>query len=65
MTLRYSAAPGMEDDFITWLNGELIPDLMQRKGITSAFTLRSDRAPEMTAEQRIRGRDASMKPYCS
>jgi hypothetical protein len=50
----------MEDRLRTWLNGELIPDLMQRKGITSAFTLRSDRAPEMTAEQRIRGRDASV-----
>jgi hypothetical protein len=60
VTLRYSAAPGMEDRLRTWLNGELIPDLMQRKGITSAFTLRSDRAPEMTAEQRIRGRDASV-----
>ena len=60
VTSRYSAAPGMEDRLRTWLNGELIPDLMQRKGITSAFTLRSDRAPEMTAEQRIRGRDASV-----
>jgi hypothetical protein len=60
VTLRYSAAPGMEDRLRTWLNGELIPSLMQRKGITSAFTFRSDRAPEMTAEQRIRGRDASV-----
>lgn len=60
VTLRYSAAPGMEDSLRTWLNGELIPDWMQRKGITSASMLRSDRAPEMTAEQRIRGRDAGV-----
>ena len=33
---------------------------MLRKTFTSAFMLRSDRAPEMTAEQKIRGRDASV-----
>src|SRR5438552_8474166 len=60
LTLRYSAAPGMEDRLCTWLNSDLIPDLMQRKGFTSAFMLRSERVPEMTAEQRIRGRDASV-----
>ncbi len=60
VTLRYSAAPGMEERLRRWLDGELIPDLMQTKGFTSASLLRSDRAPEMTAEQRIRGRDASV-----
>ena len=60
LTLRYSAAPGMEDRLCTWLNSDLIPDVMQRKGFTSAFMLRSERVPEMTAEQRIRGRDASV-----
>jgi hypothetical protein len=33
---------------------------MQRTGLASAFMLRNDRAPAMTAEQRIRGRDASV-----
>jgi hypothetical protein len=42
------------------LHDDLLPDLMLRKGLASAFMLRSDRAPEMTAEQRIRGRDASV-----
>ena len=60
VTVRYSAAPGLEDGLRGWLDGDLIPDLMLRKGITSAFMLRSERAPEMTAEQRIRGRDASV-----
>jgi hypothetical protein len=60
VTARYSAAPGMEDRLCSWLIGDLIPDLMQRKGCTSAFMLRSESAPEMTAEQRIRGRDASV-----
>jgi hypothetical protein len=30
------------------------------KGVASAFMLRSEHAPEMTAEQQIRGRDASV-----
>ena len=60
VTLRHSAAPGKEDHLRKWLHGDLIPDLMMRKGFTSACMLRADRAPEMTAEQRIRGRDASV-----
>jgi hypothetical protein len=60
VTLRYSAAQGEEDRLHKWLQGDLIPDLMLRKGFASAFMLRSDRAPEMTAEQRIRRRDASV-----
>ncbi|MEO8751403.1 MAG: hypothetical protein ABI624_01865 [Casimicrobiaceae bacterium] len=60
VTVRYSAAPGMEDGLRAWLQGELIPELLLRKGFASAFLLRSERAPEMTAEQRIRGRDASV-----
>jgi hypothetical protein len=60
MTLRYSAAPGMEERLRGWLTDDLIPDLMQRRGFASACMLRSGREPEMTAEQRIRGRDASV-----
>ncbi len=60
VTVRYSAPQGAEDRLDAWLRSELIPDLVRRKGIASAFMLRSDRAPEMTAEQRIRGRDANV-----
>ncbi len=60
VTLRYSAAPRMEERLRRWVGGDLIPDVMQTKGFTSAFLFRSDRAPEMTAEQRIRGRDGSV-----
>ncbi len=59
VTVRYSAAPGAGDRLHDWLHRYLVPDLMQRRGLASAFMLHSDRAPEMTAEQRIRGRDAS------
>lgn len=57
VTVRYSTAPGAEDRLREWFKGEFFADLVQRKGIASAFMLRSDRAPKMTAEQRIRGRD--------
>jgi hypothetical protein len=60
VTLRYSAAPGQDDGLRRWLHRDLLPDLMLRKGLTSAFMLRSEREPEMTAEQAIRGRDASV-----
>jgi hypothetical protein len=60
VALRYSAAPGEEERLHHWLRDDLIPALMLRKGLASAFMLRSERAPEMTAEQRIRGRDASV-----
>jgi len=60
VTIRYSAAPGDENRLHGWLRDDLIPHLMRRAGITSSFLLRSDRAPEMTAEQSIRGRDAGV-----
>jgi hypothetical protein len=60
VTVRYSAAPGDEDRLHGWLSNDLTPHLTRRTGVTSSFVLRSDRAPEMTAEQRIRGRDAGV-----
>jgi len=61
VSVRYAAAPGMEVQLRSWLDRELIPGLARRSGFASAFKLRSDRAPEMTAEQRIRGRDAGVE----
>ena len=61
LTLRYSAAPGNEHRLDAWLRDDVVPDLLPRRGFTSAFMLRSDRAPEMTAEQQIRGRDAGVE----
>ena len=61
MPVRYAAARGREGQLRNWLDRDLIPKLARRNGFASAFMLRSDRAPEMTAEQRIRGRDASVE----
>ncbi len=60
VAVRYTAAPGMDRQLGSWLEGDLIPGIAGRQGFASAYLLRSDRAPEMTAEQRIRGRDASV-----
>ena len=60
LVIRFSAVAGMEDRLQRWLANELASDLMQRRGVASVHGLRSDRLPEMTAEQRIRGRDASV-----
>ena len=60
MSVRYAATPGNEAALRGWLDRELIPGLAGRRGFASAFLFRSDRAPEMTAEQRIRGRDAGI-----
>lgn len=43
-----------------WLTGELLPALAQRRGVASAHALASAREPEMTAEQRLRGRDVGV-----
>lgn len=61
VSVRYAAAKGMEVQLQSWLDRDVIPQLVRRQGFASAFILRSDRAPEMTAEQRIRGRDASIE----
>jgi hypothetical protein len=61
VSVRYAAAAGKEAQLHDWLNRDLIPRLERRSGFASVYMLRSDRVPEMTAEQRIRGRDASVE----
>jgi hypothetical protein len=61
VSVRYSAAPEMDGQLRSWLDRDLIPRLAGQRGVTSTHGLRSDRIPEMTAEQRIRGRDAGVE----
>jgi len=60
LTIRYAPRPGREEALQHLLERTLALDLMQRRGVCSIHGLRSGRMPEMTAEQRIRGRDASV-----
>jgi hypothetical protein len=61
VSVRYAAAPGREAQLQSWLTRDLSPRLERRTGFASVYMLRSDRVPEMTAEQRIRGPDASVE----
>ncbi len=58
LVVRFSATPGREQHLQDWLDDDLIPDALGRRGVTSAHVLVSGRAPEMTVEQSIRGSDA-------
>jgi hypothetical protein len=60
LAVRYTPKPGKDADLQHRLEHTLAFDLMQRRGLSSIHGLRSGRMPEMTAEQRIRGRDASV-----
>ncbi len=57
LSLRYSAQPGRDEALRRWLVAEAMPDIVERRGIASGLALTSAREPEMTAEQRLRGRD--------
>ncbi len=58
LSVRYTMQAGREAEMAQWLDGELLPALVQHRGVASAHALASGREPEMTAEQRLRGRDA-------
>src|SRR5665213_4016894 len=60
LAIRYAPDGGKNEDLQHWLEHTLALDLLQRRGVSSIHGLRSSRMPEMTAEQRIRGRDASV-----
>lgn len=57
LAIRYTPGPGKDEQLRHRLEHTLAPELMQRRGVSSIHTLRSGRMPEMTAEQRLRGRD--------
>ncbi len=60
LAIRYTPRPGQDEPLRHRLEHTLMPELMQRRGVSSIHTLRAGRMPEMTAEQRLRGRDGSI-----
>jgi hypothetical protein len=60
LALRYAPAPGRDEELRHWLDHTLAPEFMRRRGLCSIHGLRGGRMPEMTAEQRLRGRDAGV-----
>lgn len=60
LVVRFAARAGDEAALSRWLVDEALPAVVARAGIASAFTLAAEGAPPMTAEQALRGRDATV-----
>ncbi len=58
--LRFKPRVGEDAALESWLSRELLPRLPAQRGLSSVHLLRSGLAPEMTAEQRIRGADTGV-----
>ncbi len=58
--LRFKPRVGEDAALESWLSRELLPRLPGQRGLSSVHLLRSGLAPEMTAEQRIRGADTGV-----
>jgi hypothetical protein len=60
LAVRFSPQPGRREALSRWLVDECLPAVSARAGFASAFELAAEGEPPMTAEQRIRGRDATV-----
>ncbi len=60
LAIRYTPQPGQAEALRHRLEDTLAPALMQRSGLCSIHSLRTGPMPEMTAEQRLRGRDQTV-----
>jgi hypothetical protein len=60
LLMRFKPAAGAESSLRQWLLEDILPHLPPTPGIGSAHLLEGALAPTMTAEQRIRGADASV-----
>jgi len=60
LAIRYTPAPGLRDSLARWLAEDALAAIAQRRGFASAAVFAAAADPPMTAEQRLRGRDASV-----
>lgn len=60
LAVRYAPAAGQAHDLNAWLAGDRLPAIAARPGFASALLLSAQGQPPMTAEQRLRGRDATV-----
>lgn len=60
LLIRFSPAPEKESNLRQWLCHEVMPTLASRPGLVSAHLLEAALKPELTKEQRIRGKDAGV-----
>jgi len=60
LSVRYAPQPGRRESPRRWLAEEALPSIAARAGFASAVVLGAAAAPPMTAEQALRGRDATV-----
>ena len=60
LLIRLSPEPGRENALHAWLANETLPALSGKPGLVSAHLFEAALTPEMTQEQRIRGKDGGV-----
>jgi hypothetical protein len=60
LLIRFKPEPGKEKDVLTWLREEALPGLPSKVGLASAYLFEASLTPQVTNEQRIRGKDAAV-----
>ena len=60
LLIRFSPEPGREGVLHDWLVKEILPGLPGKPGLASAHLLEAALTPEVTQEQRIRGKDGGV-----
>ena len=60
LLFRFSPDAGHEESLRDWLVKEVLPILPEKPGIVSAHLFEATLTPEMTKEQRIRGKDCGV-----
>ncbi len=60
LLLRFSPDPGSETSLREWIEKDALPALPGKPGLVSAHLFEAALTPEMTKEQRIRGKDGGV-----
>src|SRR5207342_1576019 len=60
LLIRFQPAPGNDEAVLKWLREEALPGLPSKAGLASAHLFEAVLTPQLTNEQRIRGKDATL-----
>ncbi|MDE4134519.1 hypothetical protein PXK00_15475 [Phaeobacter sp. QD34_3] len=58
--IRFLPEAGKEAELVTWLSTEVLPSMMEARGVVGAHLLQPAPPPPMTQEQALRGADLPM-----
>jgi hypothetical protein len=60
LIIHFKPEPGKETVVLKWLREEALPGLPSKAGLASAYLFEAALTPQITNEQRIRGKDAAV-----